>query len=224
MISRPWRKREPVVAEYLEACRHRPSRNVDVADNTVIVLDGETTGFDLVNDRLLSLATLEIKRREIHVSRMHSWLVYQETATLNEAVRVHGILPAETAQGRPEAAVIRELLPVIGGHLLVGHHIRFDYSILQAIARRHLGIRLRNRVLDTAVLAMRELAPFHRTGYPNQRPPSLEEVCAHLDVPMMERHTASGDTFTTAEIFLLLCARMRRRLGRPLQFRDLPLL
>lgn len=224
MIAWPWRKREPLVEEYLSACRHRPAKNVDVADNTVIVLDGETTGFDLVKDRLLSLATLEIARREIHVSRMRSWLVFQERAEFNEAVSVHGILPSETAHGQPEAEVIRELLPVIGGNLLVGHHIRFDVTMLQTIARRHLGLRLRNRVLDTATFAMRELAPFHRTGYPNQRPPSLEEVCAHLDLPMMDRHTAAGDTFTTAEVFLLLCARMRRRLGRPLQFRDLPLL
>lgn len=220
----PWTPREPLVADYLAAHRRSKRLQGDVADHTVIVLDAETTGFDVHKDRLLSLATLEITRREIRVDRMHSWLVYQSEAPLNEAVQVHGILPSSSAEGKPESAVVRELLPLIGGNLIVGHHIGFDVRILRAVARRHLHVKLRNRVVDTALLAMRELSAFHRTGYPNQRPPTLEEVCAHLNIPMMDRHTAAGDTFTTAEVFLVICARMRKRLGRPLQFSDLPLL
>ncbi|MGH8021321.1 MAG: hypothetical protein ACREIA_24175 [Opitutaceae bacterium] len=80
---------------------------------------------------------------------------------------------------------------------------------------------LRNPLVDTARLAMAELEAFRKTAYPGQRPPSLDEVCSSLGLPMHDRHTASGDTFTTAQVFLLLAARARRRLGRPLRLKDL---
>ena len=219
----PFKRRlDPVAERYLAACRERVDREVDVADLRVVVLDAETTGFSVSVDRVLSLASIEVGQREIRVSSARSWLVYQDLAPVNEAMKVHGILPSQTAAGQPEREVIGELLGILGGSLVVGHHIGFDAAMLGAAARRHFGIGLKNRVLDTALLAMQELSAFHRTGYANQPPPSLEDVCSALDLPMMERHTAAGDAFTTAVVFLTLCARLRRRLGRPVRCRDLP--
>jgi DNA polymerase-3 subunit epsilon len=72
-------------------------------------------------------------------------------------------------------------------------------------------------------MAQRTVEAFGVTAYPGQRPPSLDEVCEHLGLPTVERHTAAGDAFTTAELFLVLCARMQRLRGRPLVVDDLPL-
>lgn len=218
----PWRQREPLVQAYLVQQRRRP-RRAEIGNETLLVLDAETTGFNLATDHLLSLATIEIRNREIGIGSARQWLIYQPGAALNEAVEVHGIMPSETAEGNPESEVIREFLPVAADRILIGHHIRFDGAMLSGAMKRHLGIRLKNPVVDTAVLAMRELVAFRKSGYPNQRPPSLDEVCSQLGIEMIDRHTATGDAFTTAEVFLLLCARLRRRLKRPLQYRDLPL-
>ncbi len=214
---------DAVAERYRSECRAKPPKDVDVADMTVVVLDAETTGFSIGSDRLLSLALIEARQREIRVGTARHWLIYQADAQVNEAMKVHGILPSDTAEGRPERDVIGEFLKQIGGKLLVGHHIGFDAAMLSAAAKRHYGIALRNRILDTAMLARQELPAFHKTGYANQPPPSLEDVCSALGLPMMDRHTASGDTFTTAVIFLTLCARLRRRLGRPVRFSDLPI-
>ena len=180
----------------------------------VVVLDA---------DRVLSLASIEVARREIRVATARSWLIYQSEAPVNEATKVHGILPSDTALGLPEKEVVAEFLALLGGHLVVGHHIKFDAGMLDRAMRRHFNVRMKSRILDTALLAMQELSAFHRTGYRNQRPPSLEDVCATLNIPMMERHTAAGDTFTTAVVFLTLCAKLRKRLGRPVRFEDLPI-
>ncbi|MBC2605695.1 3'-5' exonuclease [Pelagicoccus albus] len=216
------RKLEPVAAEYLAACKQGVPKGVDVADLTVLVIDAETTGFSLDNDRLLSLATIEVAEREIHVRSAKDWLIYQNVAPVNEAMKVHGILPSDTAKGRPEKEVLGEFLKSLGSRLLVGHHIKFDAGMLSVAVKRHYGIKLRGRVLDTALLAMQELPAFHKTGYANQKPPSLEDVCTSLNLPMMDRHTAAGDAFTTAAIFLALCARLRKRLERPVRLEDLP--
>ena len=51
----------------------------------------------------------------------------------------------------------------------------------------------------------------------------MEEVCAQLNIPIADRHTAEGDVFTTAQIFLILRGRLNRRIKRPLLLRDFPL-
>lgn len=222
---RNWFGRRPLPSEaraYLEACDRRPAGKTLVADLRILALDAETSGFDLRSDRMLSLATIPVSQRDIQLSEARSWIFYQKGAELNEAVRVHGILPSETAEGQPEAAILRELLPDLGGAVLVGHHINFDARMLDNALRRHFNVRLKNTLIDTAQIAMRELDAFHQTGYPNQRPPSLDELCSKLGVEMVDRHTASGDTFTTAEVFILLCARISRRLRRPVRLEDLP--
>ncbi len=216
------RSREPFVASYLESCRRRVSSKTPLHDVPLVVLDAETSGFRRGVDRILSLAAQPLAERRIPLDRLRSWIVYQEFSMPNDAMTVHGILPDQTSAGTREEDLLRELLPILGGAILVGHHIRFDALMLDDLIRRHTGCRIENRVLDTAEIAMMELDAFHRTGYSNQRPPALDEVCAQLDVPMVERHTAVGDTFTTAEVFLLLTGRRRRRLGRELLLRDLP--
>ncbi len=213
----------PLVAAYQEATSEKIPPKTSIDELRFLVIDAEATGFKLGKDRLLSLAASEITKGQLHLARSWSWLIYQPSVALNEAVMVHGILPSETATGLPEAKVLEEFLPLLHGAVIVGHHIGFDAALLDQALQQHFQTRLLNPLLDTALMAMEELEAFRRTGYANQRPPGLDEVCAHLGIETFERHTAEGDTFTTAELFLHLCARLRRRVGQPLKARDLPL-
>lgn len=218
----PWSKpANPVARAYLDSKRKRLRRRMGASAVRFIVLDAETSGFDPQRDRMLSLATMRIEDLDLHISDMHSWLIYQADAGITEAVNVHGILPSETADGEAEAKVMEALLPILGNSPIVGHHIGFDAKMIDQACRRHFGIRCHNHLIDTAELAMRELDAFARTGYANQHPPTLEDLCSHLEIPMVDRHTAAGDTFTTAQVFLTLCARIQKRLKRELQLRDL---
>lgn len=212
----------PAAENYRSTTRPRVERRTAWSELKFVVLDAETTGFNVGRDRLLALATVDILEGRIDVSRTGNWLVRQSNAAVNAAVAVHGILPHDTAEGRPEEEVMTELLARLSGAIIVGHHIRFDAAMIDQALRRHHGVRLCNPLVDTARLAMSGIDAFRKTGYANQRPPTLEELCAHTGLPVMARHTAAGDAFTTAQLFLLLCARLRRRLGRDLRAADLP--
>lgn len=220
-----WFRRDesPAVAAYRASTPRKIGRKAAADSLRFVVLDAETSGFDLARDRLLSLASIEVSRGQIDIASTRSWLVFQPGAAVNAAVAVHGILPAQTAGGETEERVLDEFLPHLHGAVLVGHHVSFDAQMIDAAMRRHFRTGLRNPLLDTALLAMHTLDAFRRTAYPGQRPPSLEDVCAHCGIEAIDRHTADGDAFTTAEVFLLLCGRLRRQLGRPLRAGDLPL-
>ncbi len=217
------KKLEPFLEAYIDGTAKTVAEKTALPDMRFVALDAETTGFDLVKDRMLSLAIIEVKGGRLQVASSTAWLIYQATALLGPAVSVHGILPAETATGRLEADILRDLLPRLQGAVLVGHHVAFDAAMITAALKRHYGIALRNPLLDTANLAMIAVDAFAKTGYPGQRAPSLDEVCAQCGIPPVERHTAEGDAFTTAMLFLTLCARLQRNLGRPLKAGDLPL-
>jgi DNA polymerase-3 subunit epsilon len=222
MLSFFRRPLSPVAEAYRQNTRRRVDRRTPWPDLTFIVLDAETSGFTVGRDRLLALALLEVRGGRLSLAGRASWIVRQPGAAVNAAVAVHGILPNDTAEGTPEADVLAQLLPRLKGSVLVGHHVGFDAAMLDEALRRHLHVRLRNPMVDTAHLAMREIDAFRKTGYKNQRPPTLDELCAHTGLPAIARHTAEGDAFTTAELFLLLCARARRRLRRELRAGDIP--
>ena len=217
------RPRDPLAQAYRDATPRRVPGRRPWAELSFLVLDCETTGFRVGTDRILSLDTMPILGGDLRIGAATAWLVRQPGASLNAATAVHGILPSDTAAGDDERAVLAALLPQLHGAIVVGHHIGFDAAMLDEALRRHFGTGLRNPLLDTAELARNVVDAFGRTAYPGQRPPTLEELCAHFDLPPLDRHTAAGDTFTTAELFLFLCARLRRRLGRPLLAKDLPL-
>ncbi len=214
--------RTPAAEAYRKGTPRRLRRDQPLDELTIVILDAETTGLTVGWDRLLAVALVEARAGRLQLNRSASWFVRQAGAPVNAAVAVHGILPNDTAEGTPEAEVVEALLPRLSGAVLVGHHIGFDAAMLDDALRRHAHVRLRNPLIDTARLAMTGIDAFRKTGYVNQRPPTLEELCAHTGLPVMARHTAEGDAFTTAQLFLLLCARLRRRLGRALRVGDLP--
>lgn len=214
---------DPLAERYREVTPKRISRGTPLSGIPFLVLDAETSGFKIGSDTLLSLAAMELRDGRALAGKTAAWIVYRDRAPVTAASEVHGILPSESARGLPEKEVLAALLPMIGGKVIVGHHIGFDAAMIDSALRRHYGIGLRNPLIDTAIMAMGEVDAFRRTGYANQRPPGLDEVCAHLGLPTMERHTAEGDTLTTAQLFLLLCGRLRRRLQREPRAADLPI-
>ena len=221
-----WLRRTPLspqARDYRDRTTRKIDRHTPVADLRFVVLDAETTGLDVTTDRILTLALVEVQEGRLSLSRSASWFVRQPASGINAAVAVHGILPNDTAEGQPESDVMSALLDRITGAVIVGHHIQFDAVLLDAALRKHHRVRLRNPLIDTARMAMSGIDAFRKTGYANQRPPTLEDLCAHTGLPVIARHTAEGDAFMTAQVFLLLCGRLRRRLSRDLRASDLPI-
>lgn len=212
----------PVIQSYLDATPKRIASKTPINELTFIALDCETTGFNSQEDRMLSLAIAELRGGRLHIARSAGWL-FRQDRPVTQAVSVHGILPSDTAFGQPEPDILLELLPRLHNAIIVGHHIGFDVAMINAAMKRHFKTSLRNHILDTARFAMLSVEAFARTGYPGQREPTLDEVCAQCGITPTDRHTADGDTFTTATLFLAMCARRQRQLARPLRASDLPL-
>jgi DNA polymerase-3 subunit epsilon len=176
-----------------------------------VVLDSETTGLNPATDRIITIGAVAVADREIVLDDSFSALIRMERNT--EAVTVHGVTRDESRKGMEEARALELFLAYVGDGVIVGHHIGHDIATFDAAYRRHWGFQLLNRSLDTMDLTLHLERDGAFAGRPPIRQYTLDALCAMFGVIPHDRHTASGDAFITAQVFLRL-VRLAERFGR----------
>ena len=199
------------VARYrsvLRAARGRTIRSIDSV--RFVVLDSETTGLNPRVDRLITVGAVAVQGGEIMLEDAFDALI-RVVANTN-AVTVHGVT---RDQSRADATRRRRsaFLDYLGDGVIVGHHIGHDIITFDAALERHWGIKLANRSLDTMDLTLHLERDGAFAGRPPIRQFTLDGLCALFGVIPHDRHTASGDAFITAQVFLRL-ERLAGRFGR----------
>lgn len=172
-----------------------------------VAFDCETTGIDPERDAIITIGAVSIQAEEIILENAFEALVKMDYAT--PSVVVHGITPAEAAEGLEAPEAVTAFLEYVGDAVLVGHHVGFDKRIVQRIAQEQLHADLPNPALDT----MRMTLALQEAGQLEAEEPSrfdLDSLCERFGIVPHDRHTASGDAFITAQIFLLLFRLVRK--------------
>jgi DNA polymerase-3 subunit epsilon len=193
---------------YLEDWEGKPSRKSQLKDLDWIVLDTETSGLNPKKDRLLSIGALRVRNRKIFVSDAIDLRLGYQTNEPGEAIEVHGLLPGENPDQLDERHALERLLPFLGSCPLVGHHIRFDLSVLDAALLRAGGGRLKNPYVDTASMA-RRVDSGSVEAIPSAL--SLDALCHSYGIPPFDRHTAAGDAFLTARVWIRQLSQLEER-------------
>ena len=167
-----------------------------------MVLDSETTGLNPRTDRIISIGAVAVYGGDIVLQDGFDALL--KVGENTPAVTVHGITRDEAQAGLDESDALGQFLEYVRDGVIVGHHIGHDISTLDAGYERGWGLQLMNRSLDTMDLTLH----LERDGAFQGRPPirryTLDSLCEMCAVAPHDRHTASGDAFLTAQVFLRL--------------------
>ncbi|HZI81723.1 MAG TPA: 3'-5' exonuclease [Vicinamibacterales bacterium] len=177
-----------------------------------VVLDSETTGFSPVLDRILTIGAVAVQYDEIRLDDSFDALL-KVTGDVGP-VDVHGVTPDRSERGYDEAEALERFLGYLRDGVIVGHHIGHDVSMLDAgLERMGTDVRLLNRALDTAdlTLLLNQDGAFAGRTLPGHL--SLDTLADLFGVIPHDRHTASGDAFITALVFLRLL-KLATRHGR----------
>ncbi|MFN7025640.1 MAG: DUF294 nucleotidyltransferase-like domain-containing protein [Pseudorhizobium sp.] len=166
----------------------------------VVVLDTETTGLDVRQDRIIQIGAVRMHGADILEHEIFDVIVNPGTAIPAGSSRVHGLFDADVA-GRPSfAEVANALREFIGNAVVVGHSINFDLAVLRNEAHRH-GIRWKEpRWLDVALMSV--------AITPGLVSPSLDNLALTYGVTIEGRHTALGDARATAEVYAAMQPRL----------------
>ena len=167
-----------------------------------ILLDCETTGLDPKKDRLITIGAVAVVGGEILLDDTFEALL--EVSYNSPAVTVHGITREQSREGVPEQEALQAFLEYLGDGVIVGHHIGHDIASLNIAYERHGGFSLENLSLDTMELALslEKAGAFGETDAFSEF--SLDALCSRFGVIPHDRHTAAGDAFITAQVFLRL--------------------
>lgn len=176
-----------------------------------VVLDSETTGLDPRRDRLITIGAVAVEDGEIRLDDCFEALLKLDYN--RSSVTVHGITRDEAREGMDEPEALALFLDYLRDGVIVGHHIGHDILSLNVACERHFGFTLKNRALDTMDLTLRLNDDGAFAGMRMAQGFTLDALCEMFAVPPHDRHTAGGDAFITAQVFLRLL-RAALRVGR----------
>lgn len=200
-----------VIERYLAHFEHSWTDDAPIERVRFVALDSETTGLDARKDRLVTIGAVAVVGGEIVLEDSFEALL--KVAYNTSSVTVHGVTRDEGRAGYDEPEAIVLFLEYLRDGVIVGHHIGHDVATFNAAYERHFGFQLRNRFLDTMDLTLhleRDGAFLDREQI---RRFTLDSLCDMFDVVPHDRHTAPGDAFITAQVFLRLL-KLARKVGR----------
>lgn len=160
------------------------------------VFDTETTGLNPAEgDQIIQIGATRCVNGKLLKQESFEQLVNPGRLISAAGIPIHGITQ-DMVRGKPGIA---EVLPAFYAFaqdtVLVAHNAAFDMRFLQ-LQESSTGLVFSHPVLDTLLLS----AVVH----PNQEGHSLEAIAERFNINVLGRHTALGDAFVTAEVWLRL--------------------
>jgi len=199
------------IEDYLAAFENTWADDTPSAEVRFVVLDTETTGLDPRRDRIISIGALAVRDGEMLLDDLFEVLLQIDYN--KSSVTVHGITRDEAIGGMEESEALSLFLDYLRDGVIVGHHIDHDIAVLSCACERHFNLKLRNRSLDTMDLTLHLNDDGAFAGRSVAEGFSLDALCEMFGVVPHDRHTAGGDAFLTAQIFLRLL-RSAKAVGR----------
>ena len=185
----------------------RPATSIDSLAFSVI--DIETTGLDLVKDNMIAFAAIKVRHRKIFVTESMEIIFNQNKNRADSAIHIHELTRMDKEKGIPPGDAAGIILNFIGNSILVGFHIEFDCGFINQLLKNLTGKKLMNPCLDINTLVRRIEDPIHRVHPVVQK--NLAQLCQAYGVEVTDPHTAAGDAFATAQLFLRILHELKKR-------------
>ena len=187
---------------------HRLFRGLDINNCSFVILDTETTGLEAsMGDKIISLAALKIRNSLIQENEFIDELINPERDIPWESVKIHHITD-EHVRGKPTLPELQSKINLfLKKSILIGHNIEFDKKfIYQDAANSDLSRRMKKITsIDTIYLTA--------ALYPDLENYDLSYLCEHFNIKTNDqiRHSALGDCWITARLFLHLLNKAKEK-------------
>ncbi len=163
-------------------------------DSTFIVIDVETTGFDINHAEIIDIGAVRVEGGMI--TDTFSSLVDPGFFIPDRIKDLTGITNAMVIGSPKMVEILPEFMKFVGEDIVVGHHVTQDIKFIDKYTRIYRGERFKRPYICTLELSRKLLTGIR--GY------SLKNVADHLGVGYGRLHRALEDAMVTAKVFLEL--------------------
>jgi len=194
---------------YLKTFKLKQPKSIETT--RFVVFDTETTGLNTDSDKIISIGAVSILNNTIEVADSIELYLKQDDYHA-ETVEMHGILKDGNLLKFSEDEAIEQFIVFIGNSVLVAHHAAFDIEMINAALKKVNLPKLKNKSIDTGIL-YKKLEGKKDSHF------NLDILCDEFNIPKNDRHTASGDAFMTAILFLKIISKLKQE--RTVHYSDL---
>ncbi len=181
----------------IEQVRQQIDWKQNIHESSFVVFDTETTGLQpFKGDRVISIGGIVIEDGYINEKKYFDELINPLQNIPDAISELTGISNTLISDKPICLNVLPDFLDFIDNKILVAHHAAFDLTFLNMELCRATTQRIINPVIDTCLLAASLLPQLGKC--------SLDNLALYFGIEAKDRHTALGDSFTTAQIFLKL--------------------
>lgn len=183
----------------------RPVLDAPFSASRCVVVDVETSGLNLLEDRLISIGAVAMVHGQIALGDSFYMVLQQPTVSNRENILLHGIGGSAQTKGVPAADALLAFLDFLCKDPLIAFHVAFDRTMIKRAMRQYLGISFQHPWLDMAYV-MPALNPPLAARYR-----SLDDWTAHFYISNDERHNALSDALVTAQLFQVAVAQAGKK-------------
>jgi DNA polymerase-3 subunit epsilon len=174
----------------------------------LVALDFETTGLDLRRDAIISFGAVPIVAGRIELGRAVYREVRPQVPPSPESIAVHHLRPVDLREAPSLEEARSELRAVLDRRFIVAWVAEVEASFLSGVFGGSRGYWLR-RTIDAFRLA-RTLERLEGRD-PADGGGRLDRTAERYGIPVEETHHALDDAVMTAELFLVLAAKLAAR-------------
>lgn len=181
----------------LDAWAALPAAPLDkpISATRCVVVDVETTGLNLMQDRLISIGAVAVVNGKVALGDSFYVVLQQQAASDKGNILVHGIGNSAQLEGAPPVEALLDFLEYLGKSPLVAFHVTFDETMIRRALSEYLGFTFKHPWLDLAYVM------------PGLNPPlakkfrALDDWIGNFGIRIDTRHNALADALATAQLF-----------------------
>ncbi len=177
-----------------------PALETPMYELPILAVDFETTGLDAKTDKLLSVGYVAMKHEQIKLNSSYHQIIKANTRLEESNVIIHQITDAQKEQGQPLHLVVEQLLKALAGKVMLVHFARIERQFLQQACFELYGLAPDFPMIDTLVIAKRQLDKRDTAYDPSEL--RLSKLRQYYQLPDHHGHNALNDAIATAELLL----------------------
>ncbi len=177
-----------------------PSLETQINTLPILAVDFETTGLDAKINKLLSVGFVAMDNEQIKLNSCYHQIINTSAQLEESNVIIHQITDDQKEQGQPLHIVIEQLLKALTGKVMLVHFARIERQFLQQACLELYGLAPDFPMIDTLVVAKRQLDKRDVAYDPSEL--RLSNLRHKYNLPEHHGHDALNDAIATAELLL----------------------